>query len=347
MKVWLVILAMVTIPMSALAGDAPLGDDPQEDELFDWDPALPEPPGDDEEELIDGPWADDPNDIPINWVDTSHAIATNKAQELTEWIDAFFGAPEYNAEQPESFLRLEFINEWDEQESNKFRARVRGKLQLPKISRRLNLVFDGEDGDSVSEEERRQDDRVGLQYKVREGGRSRYDATLNYSSGSLRPGVRFRNEGTFSDITSYRYIQRLQWDSNEEFFTTGNFDINHKFDQGNIMRWANRVRWGEETDGVEWRTRLALRQRKNVDSNRPIALSYYGSINGVTRPDSFVKNYRLGTIWRRQVYRDFLFAEVEPAFNYRRRELEDKREGAWSIVLRLEVALEKDLRRVR
>ncbi len=98
---------------------------------------------------------------------------------------------------------------------------------------------------------------------------------------------------------------------------------------------------------MEWRTRLSLRQRKKAQSNRPIVLSYYGSINGITRPDSFVKNYRLGTIWRRQVYRDFLFAEVEPAFNYRRRELEDEREGAWSIVLRLEIALEKDLRRVR
>jgi hypothetical protein len=347
MKIWLVILAVVILPVSALAGDDLPGDDQQEDMLFDWDPALPEPAGDEEEELIDGPWADDPNDIPVNWVDTSHAIATNKAQELTEWMDAFFGAPEYNAEQAESFLRLEFVNEWDEQESNKFRVRVRGKLQLPGISRRLNLVFTGEDGDSATEEERRQDDRVGLQYKVREGGRSRFDATLNYSSGNLRPGVRYRNEGIFTDITSYRYIQRLQWDNDEEFFTTGNFDINHKLDQDNIMRWANRVRWGEETDGVEWRTRLALRQRKKVESNRPIVLSYFGSINGVTRPDSFVKNYKLGVIWRRQVYRDFLFAEVEPAYNYRRRELEEEREGAWSIVLRLEIALERDLRRVR
>ena len=323
----------------------------QEDELFDWDPALPESPAEAREEaagqLIDVPWADDPNDVPINWVDTSHAVVTNQAQALTEWMDDFLGDREYNAEQAESLLRLEMINEWDQDDGNSFRLRLRGKVQLPKLSRRIDLVFEGEDGDAVSEEERRQGDRLGLQYKVREGGRSRFDATLNYSSGNIRPGVRYRNEGFFSELTSYRYIQRLQYDSDEEFFTTGNFDINRKLDEDNILRWANRVVWGEDTDGVEWRTRMTLRERRYVNSKRPLVLSWYGSINGVTRPDSLVKNYRLGVVWRRQVYRDFLFAEIEPAFNYRRRELEDEREGFWSLVLRLEVALERDLRRVR
>ena len=39
--------------------------------------------------------------------------------------------------------------------------------------------------------------------------------------------------------------------------------------------------------------------------------------------------------------------EIEPAMNYRRRRFEDDREVAWSIVARFEIALEKDLRRVR
>jgi hypothetical protein len=355
-KIWLVILLFVAAPALAQPPASPGASTPapsaeEEDELFDWEPALPESSDEVEEEaeeqLIDVPWADDPNDVPINWVDTSHAVVTNRAQALTEWMDAFLGDREYNAEQAESLLRLEMINEWDQDDGNSFRLRLRGKVQLPRVSRRLNLVFEGEDGDAVSEEERREEDRVGLQYKVREGGRSRFDATLNYSSGNIRPGVRYRNENNFSDLTSYRYIQRLQYDSNEEFFTTGNFDINHKLDADAILRWANRIVWGEDTDGVEWRTRLALRERRHVNSKRPLVLSWYGSVNGVTRPDSFVKNYRLGVVWRRQVYRDFLFAEVEPAFNYRRRELEDDREGFWSIVLRLEIALERDLRRVR
>lgn len=345
MKIWLVLFLLLTASTGAHSNAT------EEDEVLGWEPILPEETEEaaqeEEDELIEGPWVEDPEEVPINWVDESHAYATNQAQALTEWMDAFFGDPEYDAEQAESLLRLEFINEWDEEDGNDFGVRLRGKVQLPRVSRRLNLVFSGDDSEAATEEERREEDSVGLQYKVREGTRSRFDMTLNYSSGSVRPGVRYRSEGPYSDKTTFRYVQRLQWDSDEEFFTTANYDINHSLDEDNILRWANRVRWGEETNGVEWRTRIALRQRKNPEARRPIALSYFASINGESQPDVLTKNYRLGVLWRRQVYRDFLFAEIEPAYNYRRRNLDVDREGAWSIVLRLEIALQRDLRRVR
>jgi hypothetical protein len=289
----------------------------------------------------------DAGEPPLNWVDTSHAVITNRAQALTEWMDAFFGDPNYNLEQAESFLRLQLINEWDEVEGNGFKVGVRGKVQLPKVSHRLNLLFSGDDGDDLTEEERDQENRVDLQFKVRTGRRSRFDATIGWSSGGLRPGVRYRNEGPVDDLTTYRYIQQLQYADGEKFFATGRLDINHKLEMLNILRWSNRFKWGERSDGVEWRTRLTLRQAIDPAARRPVALAYYIASNGVTRPDSFVKNYRLGVLWRRQVYRDFLFFEMEPSFNYRRPGFEDDRVAAWALLLRLEVPLERDLRRTR
>ena len=38
---------------------------------------------------------------PITWVDDSHAYATNKTQELTQWMDDFFGATVNDLEQAE------------------------------------------------------------------------------------------------------------------------------------------------------------------------------------------------------------------------------------------------------
>ena len=68
---------------------------------------------------------------------------------------------------------------------------------------------------------------------------------------------------------------------------------------------------------------------------------------GVTRPESFVKNYRLGFLWRRRIYRDYLFVEFEPAYNLRRRLYEDDRAGVWSMAVRFEIALEQELKRNR
>ncbi|MEP4147138.1 MAG: hypothetical protein ABJL54_07935 [Halioglobus sp.] len=282
---------------------------------------------------------------PINWVDTSQSVAAEQAQAAVEWMDEFFGDPTYDLEKAESFLRLEFENDWDQDDGNDFGVRIRGKVQLPKISKRLDLVFTEADGEAVSSEEREDLDNVSLQLNVRESERSRFDATMGFSSGHLKPGVRYRNEGDLQSARSYRYVQRLQYEHGENFFTIAQADLFQAFENTDVLRWSNRIKYGDHTQGMEWRTRLSLFQRYGTNTKRPLALNHFLTVSGETQPDSFVKNYRLGTIWRRQVYRDFLFVELEPAINYRRLEYEDERDVAWSFVVRLEIALSRDLSR--
>jgi hypothetical protein len=284
---------------------------------------------------------------PVNWVDSSHVYATDSAQALTEWLDEFFGDPLYDAERAESYLRIELIDDWDREDGNDFKVRLRGQVQLPKISQRAHLIFSGEESDALEEEERKDEDSIGIQFKVREGDRARIDLTMSYASSHLKPGIRYRNEGSFSNLYSYRLTQRIQYEHEKQFFSTTLADLNRAMGPDSALRWSNRFLYGENTDGVEWRTRLSLSQRFGQDSKRPLALRYFGVVTGVTRPDSFVKNYKFGVLMRRQMYRDFLFVELEPAYNLRRREIDDKREGQWSLVLRLEIALERDLRRIK
>jgi hypothetical protein len=70
-------------------------------------------------------------------------------------------------------------------------------------------------------------------------------------------------------------------------------------------------------------------------------------VNGITSPHSFVKNYRLAILWRRQIYRDYLFLELEPGYNFRKRKNEDDRNTVASLTVRLEFALQRDMRKVR
>jgi len=261
---------------------------------------------------------------------------------MVEWMDNFFGDPDYDLEKAESFLRLEFENDWEQEEGNDFGVRLRGKLQLPKISQRVDLLFSDEDQSAADSEEREEVDTVALRYKVRETTRSRFDATMGFSSGNLKPGVRYRNEGPLNERRSYRYTQRLQYEDGDGFFTLGQADLFQVLDREDVLRWSTRLKYGDHTDGVEWRTRLSLFQRWHEDTKRPLAVNYYGAIFGETRPKSFVKNYRLGAIIRRQVYRDFLFFELEPAVNYRQETYYDDRDWAWSVALRVEIALHRD-----
>ncbi|MEJ2532107.1 MAG: hypothetical protein P8Y92_09935 [Halioglobus sp.] len=292
----------------------------------------------------------DPNDPSVTWVDSSHAYATDQAQALTEWMDSFFGDPVNDLEQAESWLRLDFISDWDEDDGSDLKVRLRGKVQLPRISKRLDLVFSGDDGDDLGElqdDEREVDDQVGLQYEILENLRSRVDATLGFSSGHLRPGLRYRFRNPIGDHSSLRFTERIQHENDEGFYSTTQLDLYRTLDQDRSLRWSNRLLWGEETDGLEWRTRLSLRERLYADSESPLAVAWFGSVNGVTDPHSYVKNFRFGALVRGRIYRKFLYLEVEPAYNFRKRDPDENREGAWSVVFRLEVHLRRDLRSVK
>lgn len=321
MKIWLVIFLLL-----------PLAGWPQELELEEETVSV----------TVDGE-SPDTGEPQVNWVDKSHKVASDSAQALVEWTDEFFGDPAYDAEKAESFLRLEFENEWDEDKGNDFGIRLRGKVQLPKISQRVELLFSDDDTASADREERGDTDNVSLQVNVRESKHSRVDGTLSWSAGAPKPGVRYRVENEFREDRSYRYVQRLQWANDEGFFTLAQLDLFQVLDNEDVVRWSNRIKYGEETDGLEWRSRLSLFQRWYEDTERPLAINPYILARGETQPDSFVQNYAVGTIVRRQIYRDFLFFEIEPSANYRKLGYEADRDLAWQLVLRLEIHLARDL----
>lgn len=290
------------------------------------------------------PAQDSQDNPPITWVDRSHAYATDRVQALTVWMDDFFGDPTYDLEQPDSLVRLDWQNSWDEEDDYKARVRLRGKLHMPRISKRLNLLFSGTDGDNLGADERRENaDLVGIQYNLGELHRSRVDLTLDAGTWDLRPGIRYRNQGPLSERAGYRYTQRLEYKNSEGIYGTSEVNLDRVMDENSLLRWNNRIIYGEETDGVEWLTQLSLGQRQRpLHKKHQLVIGYFGAVDGVTDPD-YIKNYRLGMVFRRQVYRPFLFAELEPSYNLRRDSPEQSRSRAWNIILRFELVLQPSL----
>lgn len=288
----------------------------------------------------------DADEAPITWVDESHAYATDRLQALTEWMDDFFGDRNYLLEQPESLVRVILRNEYDEQDGYAAHINLAGKLQLPKISKRLNLYFGGEDGDDLSNDERKSEDRAGLLYTVDQRERSRVDLTLDFNSHGFQPGVRYRNQGGLFDNAGYRFTQQLEHKQNKGFFTSSELNLDTALSATDLLRLSNEVIYGEETEGVEWQSVLSLNRRHSASRDEPRVMSYFAGAYGVTDP-AYVKNYRIGVKFRRQLSRKYLYVELQPAYNFRKKHASDQRRPAWSIELNFEIALERDLRRVK
>ncbi|MEM6581098.1 MAG: hypothetical protein AAF699_07500 [Pseudomonadota bacterium] len=278
-----------------------------------------------------------------NWLDSTHDYANQRAYQLAQWMDDYFGAPNYDLESAESLVRVDFKTEWDEENGTKEKIKLRGKLNLPKVSKRLDLVFSDDSGDELDSDQDLQEDNndVGLVYEVTEGKHDRFDLTMGLRWNRLRPGVRYRYQGGLWDNSNYRFTQRFQWDNDNGAFSTSQIEFNHGLSENRILRWNNRAIYGEETDGVEWLSRVAMLQRaRSKIAGHRVAMAYYASVKGLTDPESYIKNYRVGVLYRRSIYRRYLFLEVEPAYNYRKKEPDENRQFAWSIGVTLEVALE-------
>ncbi len=102
-----------------------------------------------------------------SWLDSGHGFVTERADDLTQWFDAYFGGGDQEDTGAYSRLRLRLIEDWDQRLGNDVRVRIGGKVNLPEISKRLDLVFQGDDplneingGDDPSQS------RVALELKV-------------------------------------------------------------------------------------------------------------------------------------------------------------------------------------
>lgn len=287
------------------------------------------------------------------WLDSGHGYVTAKADDLTRWFDSYFGSTEADQNVASSRLRVRVTAEEDEREGTNFRVSLGGKVNLPQISKRLDLVFRGDDpADDINGREDLSQSPVALQLQVgkREETRHRFDLTLGVGSGGPKPGARYRYAIDFNDRNSLQFTERVQYEFDDGVISTSRLVLDHQLANDALLRSYSRVLWGEATDGVEASSSLQwikFWQRRPPTSRGTDerGLMVYGEVSGQTEPYEYVSNYRVGFRYRRQTYRRYLFLEFEPSYNWRVDEPYDERAGAWRIELRFEFLLFDDLRR--
>jgi hypothetical protein len=277
------------------------------------------------------------------WVEGGHRYAARKADEMTQWVDNFFGNDERDLEQAYSRLRVRTIYDWDDRLDNEIKVRLGGKVSLPKISERLDLVFRGEDMDGFNDRgvEDADEDRIGLQYEVGPEDRrnGRFKLTVGFGSSGPKPGVKYVYQDALAEDVSFRFTQRFTYDLGDGGYGSSRFVVDKALRERELIRAYTRFLYGEKTEGTEWSTSLSYARGWEGKGGRVGASWLYVGADGQTEPYDFVKNYKVGMRIRRQAYKDFLFWEIEPSYNWRIDEPYFDREGAWRIELRLEFLL--------
>jgi len=270
-----------------------------------------------------------PPPAPPGWIDETHALVEQQLGDMTGWVDRFFG-DERDADPERAASELRWRNDLrlDDRRRVAVRTRLRAILDLPALERRLaraSLVFTGE---SLADPGRGLSDELGGAWLT---------PTLRAEQASLDLRLQlWRTRGTLVDAGpgvglrwpleghlgarlrqrvgpgwgfSARFTQALFYSTRDRFGGTADLDLSRPLGGLLLLRWRNRGLLSEVSRGLEWGSELGLAR-----DLQPLRLGVYlgGAISGASRPVNEVTVYRLFARVRRDVWRRWLFLELEP-----------------------------------
>lgn len=256
-------------------------------------------------------------------IDVARKVAGSRVASAAQWVDRFFENPEYQEEEADARISLRQSVKFSQESNAEFQTRLSGSLSLPHFSRRVKLVFEGNDEPSIDEQdepdlrasadESIETSSVGLQYTP--VSRNDYDfrvgAGMRISDTSLYIGPRWRFQTQWGSNWRGRFTQRLRWYSDEGWRAVTGVDVDCS------VRTRNLIRQNFSTDWREGRfSQEGFRHTTATSFVQPLsdtkALRYTWSSDYLTRPDKRWVSSVLAASYRSSLLRDWILLEFRP-----------------------------------
>lgn len=291
--------------------------------------------------------ADDLGEEPL-LIDRAHAFLSRRVCLRTQWFDRFFADPDVFQEEPATaLLRVISGYRWQDNDDAGGEVRVRGTVNLPGLSQRISLTFRNDDDinedyagtsdtrpEQVGENEdstfraalnwaARQRERDAIDLEVGLGSRLKSFARTRYQYRVPLPGERW----------TFRFAESLYWIDG----VGGGSETRFQFDRIMTERLSLRLLSEAETnealheEDLDWELSQTVALYQRLGSRR--ALQYVVGARGYTQPTSRVEVWRAGIRYRQNIFRRWLFFELEPFVFWSR---EEDFEAVSGVVARLE-----------
>jgi len=247
------------------------------------------------------------------------------------WLDGLFGdSREFTEVYGTAFGRAGVGLEWNERDDFGVNGFLRAKFPLPALGRRYSAVLGRESEESFiddnfdeltflpgafSDESLDSIWYAGLTYQREQGNNSRTSLGVGLKiSSPLNPYVKFRYH--YYAYPHETVLLRLRatpfWENEDGLGLTLAGDADWSFTEGYMLRWANTFTQSEATEGVRWKSRLALFQVLD----RKSALRYEVGARGETQIRRGLYGGKL--TYRRAMWRDWFFIETSASLFWSR-----------------------------
>jgi hypothetical protein len=257
----------------------------------------------------------------ISFIEYSHDWLKDYIDSLSYnvdgfFIDTFFGDDIIDDDVSGSRAKLSFFTRRVIGQPVDYNYGISIKLVLPNTNDRFNLLFQSTEED----EDERENNPINtvenveystaLRYVFNESERWR----VNFDTGirwGLPPDpfsrLRFRRYAYF-DAFKIKATQTLFWSASDGIGEKSSFELNQPLNIDRLLRYSARAQYLVNNDYFELNYGVALFHELNSKE----VLAYYYRAAGDTVRNATFKNYGIGVRYRRKIYQDWVFAEVNP-----------------------------------
>ncbi|MGB3724575.1 MAG: hypothetical protein WA981_02325 [Glaciecola sp.] len=220
-----------------------------------------------------------------------------------------------------------------------FRFRVR--VKLPALEDRVELVLSDQEDDVNQQELKaaRQDQNtnndqavIALQFKKNEDDKVSY--RVGFGRGSqLYTRARYSDKTVFSPKSTLHYFSEVNYYSSDRMGIEFSAEFGHVFNHRSAYQFNNSFRFRDRSNDWFWRHEMqVIYLGKNNTSYLATAM-----IDGLSTPRYRKEQMLVSFRYKRQIYREWLYLEVEPFVLWLRRE---NFRASMGLALRAEVHFE-------
>lgn len=269
-------------------------------------------------------------------------------------IDGYFGTDDHLHTSNKSYLRISQEFEWEEGHGITLDPGIRFRLDLPTTEERLRLIIESDPEESrgtLAEQgsHRLRDDRQSPSDTVIGLSRLSGKDWARHWDTRFSAGVKFRlpldpylrwdaerlwdlGEGPWKLASE----NRLSWFNSDGYFARSRWDVGRPLSDTRHLRFVTNFQWQEDEDTLEFSETVAVDKKLN----RRSAIRYAAVVVGSSASNPQIDDYYLHVLYRRDLHREMLYADVIPELHFHRDTNHDPR---WGITLRLEMYFKGDI----
>ncbi len=250
----------------------------------------------------------------LGFLARSHQAITEGLQDSTRWLDRFFG-DERIEEDARSELRLGLTTSFLEGEGVQFGTRLRGRVNLPRISRRFQLLFEGEPDENDPTGLRSETGSSALRLLVRSAPARQLSFAAGFRGGLKDPHLFIRTRLTrlYQDgLWVHRLTPAVTWIADDDWEAYLRHDLERTFAGRYFFRTTTKPKWRDKENG--------LRLEQNFTWIRRLSLLRYVAFDWLndfySERDEKLEVSHLRVRYRRAVWYDKLFLEIAPGLRF-------------------------------